>query len=86
MGLRPIKDGKILIEPLAAESLGIRSLATFVVTPDIKILLDPGVSHGLRSLLPYPARPRPSSALGGRSLERAREAQVLTISHYHFDH
>jgi len=86
MGPQPIKAGEILIEPLAAESLGIRSLATFVITPDVKILLDPGVSHGLRALLPHP---REAEALirGGRKiLKRAREAQVLTISHYHFDH
>lgn len=86
MGPRPIKGGEILIEPLAAESLGIRSLSTFVVTPDVKILLDPGVSHGLRSLLPHPREAEALLRAGQRILERAREAQVLAISHYHFDH
>jgi hypothetical protein len=83
---RPIKDGEISIEPLAAESLGIRSLATFVTTPDVKILLDPGVSHGLRALLPHPREAEALLHAGRRVLKRAEEAQVLTISHYHFDH
>lgn len=61
-------------------------MATFVITPDVKLLLDPGVAHGMRRLLPHP---REAGALirGGRKiLARAQEAQVLTISHYHFDH
>jgi len=86
MGPRPIKDGEILIEPLAAESLGIRSLSTFIITPDVKLLLDPGVSHGLRTLLPHPREAAALLRTGRRILERAREAQVLAISHYHFDH
>ncbi len=86
MGPRPIKGGEILIEPLAAESLGIRSLATFVATADVKVLLDPGLSHGLRSLLPHPLEARALLEAGRRLLARAREAPVLAISHYHFDH
>lgn len=85
-GPRPIKGGEILIEPLAAESLGIRSLATFVVTPDVKLLLDPGVSHGLRALLPHPREAQALLEAGQRLLARAKEAPVLAISHYHFDH
>ncbi|HIC95509.1 TPA: MBL fold metallo-hydrolase [Candidatus Bipolaricaulota bacterium] len=86
--MRPIREdgGEILIEPLAAESLGIRSLCTFVTTPDVKVLLDPGVSHGLRSLLPHPREAEALLSAGRRILARAKEAQVLTISHYHFDH
>ncbi len=87
MGPRPIKSTKeILIEPLAAESLGIRSMATFVVTPDVKLLLDPGVSHGLRGRVPHPREAEALVRAGRKILQRAREAQVLAISHYHFDH
>ncbi len=83
---RPIKEGEILIEPLAAESLGIRSMATFVVTPDLKLLLDPGVAHGMRRLLPHPREAEALIHGGQKIIARAQEAQVLTISHYHFDH
>ena len=34
----------ISVIPVAAESLGVRSMCTFVETCDIKILLDAGVS------------------------------------------
>jgi predicted metallo-beta-lactamase superfamily hydrolase len=45
----------IQLNPLAFESLGVRSMASKVVTPDIKILIDPGVSLGIRfGLLPHP--------------------------------
>ena len=43
------------IIPLAAESLGVRSMCTYVETPDLRILIDPGVSLGPRfGLLPHP--------------------------------
>jgi predicted metallo-beta-lactamase superfamily hydrolase len=34
----------IKVVPLAAESLGVRSMCTYVETSDVKILLDAGVS------------------------------------------
>lgn len=41
--------------PLAAESLGVRSMCTYVETSAIKVLIDPGVSLGKRfGLLPHP--------------------------------
>src|SRR3989442_6446113 len=41
MALR--KDGPVKITPLAADSLGARSMATLVETPDVTVLLDPSV-------------------------------------------
>jgi len=38
-----------------AESLGVRSLATLVKTPDVKVFVDAGALLGMRSyLLPHP--------------------------------
>jgi predicted metallo-beta-lactamase superfamily hydrolase len=78
----------IMVTPLAAESLGARSMCTLVETSDVTILLDGGVSLG-----PYrfgfPPHPREYRALGecrGRIAEAAGKADVVTISHYHFDH
>ena len=44
------------ILPLAADSLGTRSMATFVETGDVNILIDPAVSLGPKrySLPPHP--------------------------------
>ncbi|MEM2103019.1 MAG: hypothetical protein QXM22_05855 [Candidatus Bathyarchaeia archaeon] len=81
-------QNKIRILPLAAESLGTRSMCTFVETRDVRILLDAGVSLApLRFGLP--PHPREYAAIvesRGRIAEKASKADVVTISHYHFDH
>ena len=74
--------------PLAAESLGVRSMCTYVETPDVRILLDAGVS-----LCPYrfglPPHPTEFKTIEVRRKEiadAATQSDVVTISHYHFDH
>jgi len=78
----------IKVLPVAFESLGVRSMCTYVETPDIKVLLDAGVS-----LCPnrygFPPHPKEYKALRdcrNRILELAEKADVVTVSHYHFDH
>jgi len=78
----------IRVVPLAAESLGVRSMCTFVETPDVKVLVDAGVSLG-PFRLGFPPHPREYKALKAarkRIADAARKAEVVTISHYHFDH
>ncbi len=73
--------------PLAAESLGVRSMCSFVETPDVKILIDPGASLGPRfRLLPHPKEYHMLAETRSRMAVRADQANVITISHYHFDH
>ena len=77
----------IKVTPIAFESLGVRSMCTLVKTPDISILIDPGVSLGQRyGLLPHPEEYRALIEARGRVVEASGEADVLAISHYHFDH
>lgn len=79
---------KIRVVPLAGESLGVRSMCTFAETPDIRILLDAGVSLG-PNRFGLPPHPREYEALvksRQKIAEKARRAEVVTISHYHFDH
>ncbi|MGQ9788670.1 MAG: MBL fold metallo-hydrolase [Candidatus Hadarchaeaceae archaeon] len=62
-------------------------MATFVETDDLKVVIDPGSALGPRFHLSphereYVALVRSRHAI----LEAARKADVLTISHYHFDH
>lgn len=82
-----MKLGGIEIVPLAAESMGVRSLCTFVQTPDVSILLDPSAALAYRP--PHDPHPEEYRALE-RALERihhySKEADILSISHYHFDH
>ncbi len=78
----------IRLIPLAAESLGVRSMCTYVQTPDVKILLDAGVSLCPRrfGLPPHPSEFRAIDFCRRRIASFAEEAEVVTLSHYHFDH
>jgi predicted metallo-beta-lactamase superfamily hydrolase len=73
--------------PLAFESLGVRSMCTYVETRDVKILIDPGVALGPRfRLFPHPEEYNALKDSRQRIREYARMADVLTLSHYHHDH
>jgi len=76
------------ITPLAADSLGARSMATLVETPDITILLDPSVRLGpyRYDLPPHPTERSRQKELWQVIRGAAKKADVLTVSHYHFDH
>ncbi|MCX8153670.1 MAG: hypothetical protein N3E52_04475, partial [Candidatus Bathyarchaeota archaeon] len=79
---------KIRIKPLAAESFGVRSMCTFVETPEVTILLDAGISlcPYRFGFPPHPLEFKAISNLRKRIAEAAEKAEVVTISHYHFDH
>lgn len=73
--------------PLAFESMGVRSMATFVET-DQKILIDPGTSIAPKRF-GYPPWKNEFDALyetRARIEEYAEKADIITISHYHHDH
>ena len=57
-------------------------------TPDVKVLLDAGISlcPYRFSLPPHPIEFQTIAKLRGRIAEAADTAEVVTISHYHFDH
>lgn len=83
----PIGNGEIRVLPLAFESFGVRSMATFVETDDIKLVIDPGSALGPRFNLSPHEREYVALARSRRTIiEAAQDADVLTISHYHFDH
>jgi len=85
---RSLRVGDVKVRPLGFESLGVRSMATLIETPDVTVLVDPGVS------IPPKRYGLPPSDEEWEALERAREeiqraadrADVITISHYHYDH
>ncbi|ASJ03676.1 hypothetical protein A3L09_00335 [Thermococcus profundus] len=74
--------------PLASESLGVRSLATFVEASGIRILIDPGVALGPRryGLSPAEIELKTLQQMRKKLQGYARRADVITISHYHYDH
>ncbi|MHA2240428.1 MAG: MBL fold metallo-hydrolase [Candidatus Thorarchaeota archaeon] len=79
--------GEMEVIPLAAESMGVRSMCTSINTPDLKIVLDPSAALSMR----YQLEPHPQEY---RSLQQSledifvavRKADIISISHYHFDH
>ncbi|MEM0344713.1 MAG: hypothetical protein QXP94_01315 [Thermofilaceae archaeon] len=80
--------GKIELYPLGEESLGVRSMALGVVTPDVAILLDAGVSLAPRrfGLPPHPKEFEAAREARERITSFAARCDVVTISHYHLDH
>jgi uncharacterized protein len=75
------------IVPLAFESLGVRSMATFIET-DQKILIDPGTSLGPKRFGFPPWKTEFEALYETRaSIQKyAAIADIVTISHYHHDH
>ncbi|MFX1563027.1 MAG: MBL fold metallo-hydrolase [Promethearchaeota archaeon] len=77
----------VVVTPLAAESLGVRSLAVLVKTPDAGVLVDPGVALGFREHLhPHPLEYQVLAQRRTAILEAARKVDLIVVSHYHHDH
>ena len=76
------------IVPLAFDSFGVRSMATFVETSDLKILIDPGVSLApLRyGLEPHPLELQRLDETWETIKQYAEDSDVLIVTHYHYDH
>ncbi len=78
-------DLKII--PLAFESMGVRSMATYVET-DQKIVIDPGTSLGPKRFGFPPWKTELEALYKTRAniQKHGRTADIITISHYHHDH
>jgi len=78
----------VRLVPLAAESLGVRSMCTYVETPDVKMLLDAGVSlcPSRFRLPPHPQEFKTIDFCRRKIAEVAEKTEIITLSHYHFDH
>ncbi len=76
------------VKPLAFDSFGVRSMATFVETDDLKVLIDPGVSlaPSRYSLPPHPVEEQRMSETWADIKEHAARSDVLVVTHYHYDH
>ncbi|WP_457753281.1 MBL fold metallo-hydrolase [Thermococcus sp.] len=76
------------IIPLASESLGVRSLATYVKIGKTGILIDPGAALGPKRYSLPPAKAELEALMKAREKIQsyAKKADIVTISHYHYDH
>jgi uncharacterized protein len=79
---------QIKVTPLASESFGVRSMCTLAKTPDVTVLLDAGISlcPWRFNLPPHPIEFQTIKTLREKIAKAADEAQIVTISHYHYDH
>jgi len=76
------------ILPIAFDSMGTRSMCTFVKTRDVKILIDPGVALGPSryGLPPHPIEIKRREEHWQAIVKYAMQADVLIVTHYHYDH
>lgn len=76
------------IIPLASDSMGTRSMATFVETKGCKVLIDPGVALGPSryGLPPHPLEMERMDVHWRSIKSYAEKADVLVVTHYHYDH
>ena len=76
------------IIPIASDSLGVRSMATCVETKDCRILIDPSAALGPKryGLPPHNKELEALYKTKEKILEIGEKCDILTISHYHYDH
>lgn len=78
----------LIVKPLAFDSFGVRSMATFVETDDIAVLIDPSVAlaPSRYRLPPHPIEEQRMSETWTDIKEHATRSDVLIVTHYHYDH
>lgn len=78
----------MIIKPIASDSMGVRSMATYIQTDDCKILIDPSAALGPKryGLEPHKKEHEMLFKKKQEISEIAEKCNILTISHYHYDH
>ena len=76
------------VVPVAFDSMGARSMATYVETKDVRIFIDPGVALGPRryGLPPHRIELERRDELWGEIKRYVKMSDVVIITHYHYDH
>ena len=78
---------KISFEPIWFDSLGAKSSCTLVKTPDVSVLIDPGAAVMQPSFPASWAKKLYWYGCAKLAIKRAaKRADVVVISHYHYDH
>jgi predicted metallo-beta-lactamase superfamily hydrolase len=76
------------IIPIASDSLGVRSMATYIVTKDCKVIIDPSAALGPKryGLSPHHKEYDVYIKTKEKISDIARKCDIIVISHYHYDH
>ena len=83
-----VSSPNMQIKILASESLGVRSMAVEVEVCGTRIFIDPGAALGPKryGLPPDEVEIAKLNALRRLIRERLQSAEIVIITHYHFDH
>lgn len=78
----------MIVTPLAAESLGVRSMATYVECGETRVLIDPGATLAPNRFNRGPAEEEWEALrrANDRISAYATRASLVFVSHYHEDH
>jgi hypothetical protein len=81
-------ENVLTVKQVAFDSFGVRSMATFVETEDIAVLIDPGVSlaPSRYGLSPHPVEWQRMTECWADIKAHAARSDVLIVTHYHYDH
>ncbi|MGC9068231.1 MAG: hypothetical protein ACP5GU_04070 [Thermoprotei archaeon] len=81
-------NNEMKIKPISFDSMGTRSMATFVETDDINILIDPGAALGpfRYGLPPHPLEIEKLKNDWDQIIYYASKCDVIIVTHYHYDH
>ena len=76
------------VELLAFDSMGARSMCTYIETDDVKITVDPGVALGPKrfGFPPHEIELERQKRLAEKIASRATKSDAIVITHYHYDH
>lgn len=75
------------IEYVAFDSLGVKSSCVLIKTPDVRICVDPGIAIETGSFpFPWHIKLVCEEKYKLRIAKACAKADVITISHYHYDH
>lgn len=85
--MAPIVEGRIKVRLLWFDSLGAKSSCILIETPDLRLLVDPGVAAMQPGYpLPETEKVRLEKKAFRAIVKAARRADHIFISHYHNDH
>lgn len=78
----------IALRPIAYDSMGVRSMATYISTPDINVMIDPSVSLAPRrfGLPPHELEVKALLKYADDIKNYLSLSDVVIITHYHYDH
>lgn len=79
---------KLRVKPLAFDSFGVRSMATYVESDDIKLVIDPAAALGPKryGLAPHPLESGRLQESWADIKKHAAKSDILVVTHYHYDH